>query len=213
METSTPLNGRRSWKKVVLITLAVLVSGAGIAAATTAWWVKRNIYAAPMQPTQLTVAEQKTLDGKLQLLESPAKLEAAPGEEHRTLLISQKEINAYLAAQGLGEQVRVELDKDAVAAVVNVPVPADSGLPLISGTTLRLRVLLGAAMDVEKRVVLQIRDVRLGGISLPNAWLAELKGVNLMAQDVETDPLVQRFLAGIKELEIRPEGLRVLLHE
>jgi hypothetical protein len=72
---------------------------------------------------------------------------------------------------------------------------------------------LDAVMDAEKKMTVQLTDVRLGGISLPNAWLGDLKGVNLVADNLNTDPGLQRFMAGIKELEIHSDGLRVLLND
>jgi hypothetical protein len=187
----------------------------GLAAGTTAWWVKHNFYAGTMQPVSLSAAEQQAFESKLQVLQAPATAPRAPapGEEDRTLLITQKEINAYLAGQDLGETVQVKLDQDRVTATMIVPIPEDSGLPLLSGTTLRVMFALEAAMAAEKKVVVKLSDVRVGGISLPNAWLGDMKGVNLVAENVEKDPALQRFLAGIQEVEIRPEGLRVLLNE
>jgi len=197
--------------------VGVLLLGCGLTAAASALWVKHNIYASPMQPVRLNVAEQQTLDAKLQTLENPSATEPAkvlnPEEQARTLTLSQKEINAYLAEQNLGDRVRVDLGEGKVSATVIVPVPEDSGLPLISGTTLRLTMSVNAVMNAEKKLAITLTDVRVGGISLPNAWLGDLKGMNLVADDVGTDPAVQRFLAGIKEMEIHPEGLRVLLNE
>ena len=204
-----------SKKKIVLMILGAMVLGCGIAAATTAWWVKHNLYASPIKPVMLSPAEQQALAAKLQALQAPAATTRAPTaeEQHRTLTITQKEINAYLASQNLGDQVRVELGRDRVTATMLVPIPQDSGLPLISGTTLRVMLALEAAMDVSKKVSIKLSDVRVGGISLPNAWLGDLKGVNLVAENLERDPALQRFLAGIQEMEIRPDGLRVLLNE
>jgi hypothetical protein len=205
----------RSRKKVILTILGVLLLGCGMAAATTAWWVKRNFYAGPIRPVTLSAAEQQTLDAKLQILQATptAPRQATPEEQQRTLTISQKEINAYLASQNLGDQVRVELGQDRVTATMVVPIPKDSGLPLVSGTTVRVTLALDAVMGAEKKCSLKLSDVRVGGISLPNAWLGDLKGVNLVAENLEQDPALQRFLAGIQEMEIRPEGLRILLSE
>lgn len=207
---------RSSAKKTILITLGVLALGCGIAAATTAWWVKHNIYASPIQPVSLTQNEQQTLDAKLHVLEntpSPTAPAASPGEEERTLIITAKEINAYLAGQNLGESVKIDLGRDSISATVLVPVPSDAGLPLISGTTLRLSLALGARMNADKKVAIELRDVRVGGVPLPNAWLGDLKGVNLTDENLQNDPALQRFLAGIQSLDITPEGLRVVLAE
>jgi len=207
---------RRSWKSIVLIVFGILILGCGITAATTAWWVKRNFYASPIQPVSLTQAEQQTLDAKLQVLQSPtAPVQPAPspGEQERTLLISAKEINAYLAQQNLGETVKVDLGDGTLAATMLVPIPAETELPLLAGTTLRLRLSLSAEMSADKKLAVKVNSITVGGLSLPNAWLGDIKGVNLVGENLEKDPALQRFFAGIQEMEIRPEGVRVLLNE
>ncbi len=219
METppNTAIRQGPSWKTIILITLGVFVLGIGIATATTAWWVKKNIYASPIQPVSLTASEQQALEAKLQVLETSAAPQAqpavSPGEQERTLVITAKEINAYLAQQNLGDTVTVDLGNGSLAATMIVPIPADSGLPLLSGTTLRLRLALAAAMDENKKLAVKVTDVRLGGVPMPNAWLGDVKGVNLVGENLEKDPALQRFFAGIQEMEIRPDGLRVVLNE
>lgn len=206
-----------SWKSIILITLGVFVLGCGLAAATTAWWVKHNFYAGPIQPVSLTPQEQQTLDAKLHILDTSAspnaQPEASPGEQERTLVITTKEINAYLAGQNLGETVKVNLDHGSISATMLVPIPPDAGLPLLSGTTLRLGFAVNASMDANKKVALEVKDVRIGGMPMPNAWLGDIKGVNLAGEGLEKDPALQRFLAGIQSLEITPQGLRVVLAE
>lgn len=206
-----------SWKSIILYTLAVLIVGCGLTAAGTAWWVKRNIYASPITPVSLTANEQQTLEAKLQVLNTSAapaaQPEASPGEQERTLVITAREINAYLASQNLGETVKVDLGQDAISATVLVPIPPDAGLPLLSGTTLRLGLAINARMDENKKVALVVRDVRVGGVPLPNAWLGDIKGANLAGNELDQDPALQRFLAGIQSLEITPTGLRIVLAE
>jgi hypothetical protein len=58
-----------------------------------------------------------------------------------------------------------------------------------------------------------MEDLSVGGISLPNAWLGDLKGVDLLAKNLEKDPAIQRFLTGIQELDIHPGSLRVVLNK
>ncbi|HAL70924.1 MAG TPA: arginine N-succinyltransferase, partial [Verrucomicrobiales bacterium] len=64
-----------------------------------------------------------------------------------------------------------------------------------------------------KKVALEVSDVRVGGLPMPNAWLGNIKGVNLAAENLEKDPALQRFLAGIQSLKITSEGLRIVLAE
>ncbi|MDZ4290032.1 MAG: hypothetical protein U0984_18850 [Prosthecobacter sp.] len=195
--------------------VGIVLLGCGVAAATTAWWIKHNLYASPIKPVRLSSSEQQVLDAKLQVLQTPAAT-APPvtlDDPRRTLTITQKEINAYLTSQNLGDTVGVELGEGRISATMIVPIPADSGLPLVSGTTLRVMMALDTTMDANKKLSIKLTDVRVGGISLPNAWLGDLKGVNLVAENIERDPALQRFLAGIREFEVRPDGLRVRLNE
>lgn len=100
---------RSSWKKKLLVTTGIVLGTAGIAAASTAWWVKHNIYASQFQPVALSQTEQAGLDSKLKVLsQNGAPAAVDPEVAKRTMTISEKEINAFLAQQGLGEQVKVD---------------------------------------------------------------------------------------------------------
>ncbi len=202
----------RSAGRTVLIVLGVLLLCCGITAAATAWWVKRNVYASPMTPVSLTATEEVELQQKIAAFENPAAAPAvSPEEAKRTLVVSQKEVNAYLAKQGLGESVKVDLNKDALAVSTLIPVPPDA--PFLGGTTLRIRVSLAASMNDSHQVVLNVQDVSLGGVPMPNAWLGDIKGVNLVTSDINTNPALKRFFDGIKEMDLEDDSLRVVLNE
>jgi arginine N-succinyltransferase len=192
--------------------LGVLLLCCGITAAATAWWVKRNVYASPMTPVSLNATEEAQLQQKIQALENALpEPTVSPEEAKRTLVLTQKEVNAYLAKQGLGETVKVDLKRDAVA--VSTLIPIEEGAPLLGGTTLRIRVALGAMMDEGNQLRMQLDDVTLGGVPLPNAWLGDIKGVNLVTSDINSNPTLKRFFDGIKEMELRDGSLRVVLNE
>ncbi|HRJ09828.1 MAG TPA: hypothetical protein PK490_10585 [Prosthecobacter sp.] len=211
--SSSPVRRQTSWRRKVLIVLGVLALGCGIAAAASAWWVKRNLYASPMRPVSLSVAEQTDLDAKLKALESSPAPAAPSAEQERTLVITAREINAYLAGQGLGETFKVDLGRDSIAVTTIAPIPEDSGLPLLAGATLRVRLSLTLAMDPGQKLRLAVNDVRVGCVPLPNAWLGDIKGVNLVSEGVEGDPAMQRFFAGIQSAEVAPDGIRIILNE
>lgn len=215
---AAPIKPASSWKKKLLLIGGIFILGCGITAAATAWWVKRNIYASPFKPVMLSQAEQAAFDEKLRIL----KAEAAPpvdgkteeqraAEAKRTLSITENEINGYLAKQGLGEQFKVSLgDGDATVALV---APVDKDVPFIGGTTLRVKVALHAMIGSDRKCALSIADVSVGGVPLPNAWLGDIKGVNMLAANVQADPVAKRFLDGIRELVIANGAVRVVLNE
>ncbi len=209
-ESAAPAAPRaRSTKKVVLITLAVILGCAGIAAATGAFWVKHTFYPSPITPVSLTTTEQAAFDSKLQVLNDPA---AVPADEaNRTLIINEREVNAYLAAQQLGENVQVKFGEGNVSAAIIFQAPED--FPIFPNQKIRLRFTFGTSLSAEHKLSLKLDDLSLGGISLPNSWIGDIKGVDLVAENVESDPALQKFLAGIQSMQIHDGTLRLVLNK
>lgn len=216
---SDSLHSGSSWKKKLIVVLVVILACCGFTAAATAWWVKRNFNASPLRPASLTQAEQKVFDEKVGTLSAAADTpkddgktpEQRAAEAKRTLILTDKEINAFLAKQGIGERVKVNMRDGGIEATALVPVEKD--FPLLGGTTVRLTLALSGAMGADQRPAFALTDLSVGGIPVPNAWLGYVKGVNLLAADVENDPAVKHFLAGIREFEIESGSIRVVLSE
>jgi hypothetical protein len=209
-ETAAPAAPRaRSTKKVVLITLAVVLGCAGIAAATGAAWVKHTFYPSAMTPVSLTAKEKEAFDSKLQVLNNPAAI--PPEEANRTLVLNEREVNAYLAQQQLGETVQVKFGEGNVSAAIILTAPED--FPIVPNQKIRMRFTFGTSLSPEHKLSLQLDDISLGGISLPNSWIGDMKGVDLVAENVESDPALQKFLAGIQSLEVHNGTLRLVLNK
>ena len=205
-----------SWKKPVLIFTGIVLSCCLLTAVGTVWWVKHNIYASPLHPVQLSQTEKTALDAKLAKLElseevvppeAPAKTDGDP----RTISISSKEINAFLAGQGIGEQVKLDVTRNRIAA--NFLLPIDKDAPHFAGTTLRIRLALNALMNENGKLVVKVDDVSLGGIPLPNAWLGDIKGLDLITSNIGEDPAIERFAAGIKEFRLENGHVHIVLNE
>jgi hypothetical protein len=212
----TPPPAVSSWKKPALIFTGIVLSCCLLTAIGTVWWVKHNIYASPLHPVQLSQSEKTTLDAKLAKLElseevvppeAPAKTDGDP----RTISISSKEINAFLANQGIGEQVKLDVTRNRIAA--NFLLPIDKDAPLFAGTTLRIRLALNALMNENGKLVVKVDDVSLGGIPLPNAWLGDIKGLDLVTSNIGEDPAIERFAAGIKDFRLENGHVHIVLNE
>lgn len=199
----------RSTKKIILITLAVILGCAGIAATTGALWVKHTFYPSPMKPVSLTASEQAALNGKLQALNNPAAI--PPDEANRTIIINEREVNAYLAQQQLGESVQVQFAEGQVSAAIILTAPPD--FPLVPNQKIRLRFTFGTSLTPAHKLSLKLDDLSLGGISLPNSWIGDIKGLDLIAANVESDPALQKFVAGIQSLDIHNGTLRLVLNK
>jgi hypothetical protein len=208
-----------SAKKVILIVLGTVLVTGGIAAAAGAWWVKHTLYPSPMQPVVLTPQEQTAFEDKLAAFSAPAAPAATAQPEapvdpelaKRTLIVTEREVNAYLAKQNLGETVEVNFGEGTVSSAIILTAPED--FPLLAGQKVRMRLTFGTSLNPGQKLSFVLDDVSLGGISLPNAWLADLKGVDLIAKNIEKDPGLQRFLAGIQKLEVHQGELKVLLNK
>lgn len=214
--SSASIAPRSSWKKKALIVTAIVLGTATLTVAGTAWWVKRNIYASPFTPVALSASEQNALDQKLNALKQSGAADAQapvdPEVAKRTLTISDREINAFFEQQGLGEQVKVSLHNGGGTATFLLPMSSD-GVPN-SGPVLRISVSLAAKMDDQHKFALSISDVSVGGVPLPNAWLGNLKGLNMFADaSIGEDPAFKAFAAGIRDFSIRAGQLSVVLSE
>ena len=207
-ETVAPAASQaRSKKNPILITLAVILGCAGIAAAAGGLWVKHTFYPSAITPVSLTASEQAAFDGKLQALNNPAAAEAAS----RTLVINEREVNAYLARNELGENVQVRFGEGNVSAAIILTAPED--FPVFPNQKIRLRFTFGTSLSPEHKLSLKLDDLSLGGISLPNSWIGDIKGVDLVAENVESDPALQKLLAGIQSMEIHNGTLRLVLNK
>jgi hypothetical protein len=210
-------------KRKFLIAAAVILGTAGLAVAGSAWWVKHNVYASSFKPVMLTSTEQKTLDDKMTALQNAATAPAAPAAQEqeakaaeetakRTLMLTEKEVNAKLAAQGLGEQFSVEFGEGNAAVTALLPV--DKEFPVLGGSTVRLRFAFDAKMSAEKKFMLSLKDVSIGGVPMPNAWLGMAKGVNMFTDEsFAKEPALKAFADGIRDFSLSQGVMKIILNE
>jgi hypothetical protein len=209
------LQPRSNWKRNLLITFCVLFGVFGVATASLAFWYQHNFNALPFKPVALTAGEQQTLDAKVAVLTGKGAGDVATvpvSDPAKTIVLNEREINAWLQQQGLGETVKVGIRDNGIAATILAPVEKD--VPFLGGRTIRLQVAFNTKLDENRRFALSLADVNVGGISLPNEWLGNLKGVNLLTQNKGSeDPALAAFAAGIKDFQMRNGELRVVLND
>ncbi len=226
MNTSTPpvppAPAHSTGRQKLLVVLCVFFGIFGITAASATWWYHHNFRAAPFKPVNLTVAEQDTLQSKLAALETgkTSELEApapapAVSDPAKTIVLSEREINGWLASQpDFADKVKFHMNNDMVGATILVPV--DPSVSYIGGKTIRIKVAFNTKLDADHKLNFSLADVSVGGISLPNAWLYDAKGLNLFADNGPgsvNSEFLQRFAAGIKDFQIRNGELRMVLND
>jgi hypothetical protein len=214
-----PLQRRSSAGRKLLITFSVLFGLFGLTAASAAFWYHHNFHAT-LKPVALTVGEQQALEakmaalgGKTQPLDTPA-----PSDPAKTIVLNEREINAWLQQQSLHENVQFHIRNGGFAVTVVAPVEDDTPLlgPFMGGSNVRLKFAFNSELDKDRQLTLSLADVSVAGISLPNAWLGEMKGVNLLEQTSaaqEVAAFQRSFAAGIKDFQLRNGEMRVVLND
>ncbi|RBP42648.1 hypothetical protein DES53_106357 [Roseimicrobium gellanilyticum] len=231
-----PNPGRSSGRQKVLLVLCVLVGIIGITASAATIWYYYNFKAAPFKPVNLTVAEKDTLNSKLAALESgklselePSKptpspaatTTPAPSDPAKTIVLSEREINGWLADQpDWADKVKFHMNNDMLGATFLLPI--DPSTKYIGGKTIRIKVAFNTKLDENHKLHFSLANLSVGGIpvrhdiSLPNAWLGDAKGVNLFADNGPgsfNSEFLQRFAAGIKDFKVGNGELRMVLND
>ena len=179
------LSERRPKKRrffIIVFLLLILVTAIGIG---FWWWQNRQL-----KPVLLTQTEKVELEERI--YESGEK----------SFILSEREINGLIHEKTkLGKDIRVELVNDAIH--LRVKTTLDEEVPLFGGKTVNLRARLIASEEEG----ISIDDVTIYGVSLPNAWLGDLKGVNLF------EALDEQLPSGIKYFEVVNGEIRIELED
>lgn len=189
---------------LVLVVLALILGGVW-------WWMSR-----PIQPVVLSVAEQAAVTAKITAIQSPhpPTAPATPTEPTyekggKEIIITERELNGLLNERtSLGKTLSFELATDAVHARVETDLNPD--LPWIGGHHLKARARF-LVSPVQGAASFVLDDVTVWGISLPNDWLAGMKGRDLLGEILgggKTGPI-----AGVKELKVESGKLIIRLAE
>ncbi|MEM9533008.1 MAG: arginine N-succinyltransferase [Pseudomonadota bacterium] len=224
-EAEAEAKRRFSGLQVLGISLLVMVLTVGI----TTFVVWRYVFPSQFKPVALNEREQATLEQKINRLgltgavETGAEPEAAAEAERlepqayseagasREVSFSERELNALLASNTqMAQRLAFDLSEDLASA--RLLVPLDPDFPVLGGKTLRVNAGLEVAFRNGQPVAI-LRGVSLMGVPLPNAWLGNLKNVDLV-QEFGGDPgFWQALAAGIEHLEVRDGRLALKLKE
>lgn len=198
----------------------------------SAWWIKHNLYASPFNPTRLNEKEQQVLNAKIDRLKRSAYknekiLPTEPREKmskgrleperytedpaKREIRITEKELNALIAKdEETARRVAIDLSDDMVS--LKLVIPVDNEMPVLGGKTLRLTCGVTLRHEAGKPVVV-LRGVSIGGIPIPNAWLGNLKNIDLVQEFGGQQGFWDAFSKGIENIKISEGSLYIKLKE
>jgi hypothetical protein len=223
----TPVSSGFSGPQVALFILVAILITAGVC-----FWIFRT-YISPsdFKPVALSASEQTSLDSKLRMLGLnprdllpdaergdsvdaegrlvPEKYQEDPAQ--RDIRMSEKELNAIIASNpDLARRFAVDLSDNLASAKILIPV--DQDFPVMGGRTLRVNAGLELAYR-DDRPVVKLRGVSIMGVPVPNAWLGNLKNVDLVEQFSGDPGFWSAFAAGVALIEIEDGRLHVKLKE
>lgn len=221
--TSTPLPQKRSpLKTITLVILAVILLVGGVSAG----WYWYYFHGSAFSPVVLSQQEQQVIDGKLELaggdavfitsdvLEPNDRPIVVRQDDPRTIIFTEREINAVLHHNtDLADKLYIDLKNDAIVAKVVYPVQED--VAVVGGKTLRANITMQVFLDKNGQLQIALGDVTVSGIPLPNAWLFDAKGKNLIDLDSGPDGtgLLKRIADGIADFKVEKGQIRIRLNE
>ena len=205
---------------IIVFVVAIVVVG----------WIKYNIYASPFQPTLLSEKEQHVLDSKMFLITKSSKsressspgiyqkpegyLKPEPYSEKgasRVISLTERELNALVANEPeVARRVAIDLSDEMIS--VKLVIPLDEEIIFLGGKTLRLNrgIILGYSNG---RPIVGVKGISLGGIPLPNAWLGDIKGKNLVEEFGTEHGFWKVFAEGVKDISVEEGRIRIQLKE
>lgn len=219
-----PTSGGRQFsaRQVVGIVLVAMLC----TAALVFWAIRVTIYPSDFTPVVLRADEQQMLAAKLERLESggiaggpfgeqgrePLMPEPyAESDESRRINLSERELNSLLANNtDLARKVAIDLSENLASAKILIPLDPD--FPILGGKTLRVNAGLELAYAQGNPIVV-MRGISVMGVPIPNAWLGNLRNVDLVQQYGDEDGFWKIFADGVDEIRIEDGQLTVQLRE
>jgi len=206
-----------------LRTLGIMLITIIISVAATLFIASHYLFPKKFDPVELNQREEGRLNKKLKQFGLPSfsdsdnttnKLEPVPYSEvgaKREVSFTEKELNAMLAKNtDLADKAVIDL-ADNLASVY-VLMPLDPDFPILGGKTLKLNA--GAELAFANgRPIVKLKGVSLWGVPMPNAWLGNLKNVDLVKEFGGDEGFWKSFADGVEDIHVAEGRLVVKLKE
>ena len=219
-ELSTPpeQQGKRRFAISTLVVTAVVA----ILLAAGAIWAFTYLYPQQFRPVQLSSKEQQVLTQKLQRLEAlggrdtPGQGPLTPeryteDDSKRQIALTERELNSLLANNtNLASRLAIDLSDDLASARLLIPMEPD--FPVLGGKIIRVNAGLELAYRDSGPVVM-LKGVSIMGVPIPNAWLGNLKNVDLVREFGGDRGFWRAFADGVEFIEVSDGELQIKLKE
>lgn len=216
-ESTLPAKQGFSGLQVTLIVLLAIVITVGV----SYWLLSRYLFLREFTPVVLKPQEELVLDNKLRTLgfdiqaqdpEQPLRPE--PYSEvgaSREVQFSERELNAMLAKNtDMAHRLAIDMSEDLLSALLLIPF--DKGFPVLGGKTLRVHAGAEVAFS-DGRPVVRLKGASLMGVPIPNAWLGNLKNVDLVQEFGANEGFWKTFADGVETIQVDEGQLHISLKE
>ena len=129
----------------------------------------------------------------------------------REINFTEKELNALLA-KNTDMAKRVAIDLSSNLASAKMLIPMDPDFPILGGKILRVNTGLGLSFQNDRPVVI-LKGVSIMGVPIPNAWLGNLKNVDLVKEFGWEGGFWKTFAAGVEYINVEDGKLQIKLKE
>ncbi|MEC4725101.1 arginine N-succinyltransferase [Shewanella sp. D64] len=129
----------------------------------------------------------------------------------RQVIFSEKEVNSMIGNNpDFARRVAIDFSDNLASAKILVPIPED--FPFMAGEILRVNAGIDIHLDQSRRPVVALVGVSLMGVPIPNAWLGNMKRVNLVGEFGDSG-FWNTFADGVEELQVRDGELFIKLRK
>ncbi len=219
-EISQPAKKRFDTLHIVLIVLLTII----VTALLSVWVWRTYIFPTSFTPVVLSQKQEQALNGKLNAIglgelgseahQAGARLEPEAYSEKglkREVTFTEDEVNALLAKNtDLADKLAIDLSDDLISAKLLVPL--DEDFPIMGGKTLKLKAGVEFAYK-EGAPIVVLKGVTIMGVPVPNAWLGNLKNINIIEEYGHDEGFWKSFAEGVDQLQVEDGKLNIKLKE
>ncbi len=209
-----------------LATLGLMLVTIIVSVTLTTWLITVYLFPKNFDPVKLSAKEESTLESKLNhfgfyglskkssnkqdnTVLIPEKYTENP--EKRDISLSEKELNALLAKNtDLAQKLAIDLSDNLASAKLIIPLDPD--FPFLGGKTLKASAGIELAYSSSRPIVI-LKGVSVWGIPIPNAWLGNLKNVDLVKEFGGNEGFWKSFADGIENIHVAEGQLKIKLKE
>ncbi len=209
---------------------AIVLVSVLLSVGITVWVLTQYIFPRQFKPVELSQSEQQVLDQKLRVFDGFGRGGSSTGSggtdsgsvpleperysesgADRRIELTERELNGLLANNtDLAQKLAIDLSDDLASGKLLIPLDPD--FPVMGGKTLKITAGMELAFREQKPIVI-LRGVSVMGVPLPNAWLGNMKNVDLVSEFGGSAGFWQSFSEGVENISVSDGRLVIQLRE